>query len=139
VERPHDGCLFGDRIYFTTVDGHIVIASRKTLKVEETVDLNQMSGPSGQVLGWCRGVLPLDERRLWVGFTRVRPTQVPRECSLDQRMATPSGTDLPTLRSMILSARHVNKKLNWNRTGSAWCSASYQFQAKALSACLKSA
>ena len=75
VQRPHDGYIFGDRIYFTTVDGHIVIASRKTLQVEQTIDLNQMSGQSGQVLGWCRGVLPLDERRLWVGFTRVRPTK----------------------------------------------------------------
>ena len=75
VQRPHDGYIFGDRIYFTTVDGHIVIASCKTLQVEETIDLNQMSGQSGQVLGWCRGVLPLDERWLWVGFTRVRPTK----------------------------------------------------------------
>ena len=75
VEKPHDGYTFGDRIYFTTVDGRIVIANRNTLKVEETIDLNQMSGQSGQVLGWCRGVLPLDERRLWVGFTRVRPTK----------------------------------------------------------------
>jgi len=75
VQRPHDGCIFRDRIYFTTVDGRIVIANRKTLQVEETIDLNQMSGPSGQVLGWCRGVLPLDERWLWVGFTRVRPTK----------------------------------------------------------------
>ncbi|MGA9393407.1 MAG: hypothetical protein WBV69_23460 [Candidatus Sulfotelmatobacter sp.] len=75
VEKPHDGYIFGDRIYFTTVDGRIVIANRNTLKVEETIDLNQMSGQSGQVLGWCRGVLPLDERRLWVGFTRVRPTK----------------------------------------------------------------
>lgn len=76
VQRPHDGYIFGDRIYFTTVDGHIVIAGRKTLKVEETIDLNQMSGQSGQVLGWCRGVLPLDERFVWVGFTRVRPTKL---------------------------------------------------------------
>jgi hypothetical protein len=75
VQRPHDGDIFGDRIYFTTVDGHIVIANRKTLQVEQTIDLNQMSGQSGQVLGWCRGVLPLDERWLWVGFTRVRPTK----------------------------------------------------------------
>lgn len=76
VQRPHDGYIFGDRIYFTTVDGHIVIAGRRTLKVEETIDLNQMSGQSGQVLGWCRGVLPLDERFVWVGFTRVRPTKL---------------------------------------------------------------
>ncbi len=75
VQRPHDGYIVGDRIYFTTVDGHIVIASRKTLKVEETIDLNRMSGQSGQVLGWCRGVLPMGERFLWVGFTRVRPTK----------------------------------------------------------------
>jgi hypothetical protein len=75
VQRPHDGYIAGDRIYFTTVDGHIVIANRKTLRVEETIDLNQMIGQTGQVLGWCRGVLPVDERRLWVGFTRVRPTK----------------------------------------------------------------
>ena len=75
VQAPHDGYIAGDRIYFTTVDGHVVIANRKTLQVEETVDLSQMSGPSGQALGWCRGVLPLDERWLWVGFSRVRPTK----------------------------------------------------------------
>jgi hypothetical protein len=75
VQRPHDGYIAGDRIYFTTVDGHVVIANRKTLRVEQTLDLNQMSGQPGQALGWCRGLLPLDERWLWVGFTRVRPTK----------------------------------------------------------------
>jgi hypothetical protein len=34
-----------------------------------------MSGQSGQVLGWCRGVLPVNEQYVWVGFTRVRPTK----------------------------------------------------------------
>jgi hypothetical protein len=75
VQRPHDGFVFGDKIYFTTVDGHVVVASRKTLHVEQTIDLNRISNQNGQVLGWCRGVLPLNERRLWVGFTRVRPTK----------------------------------------------------------------
>jgi hypothetical protein len=75
VQRPHDGYVFGDRIYFTTVDGHIVVAGQKTLQVEQTIDLNQMSGQSGQSLGWCRGVAPVDERWVWVGFTRVRPTK----------------------------------------------------------------
>jgi len=75
VQSPHDGYVVGDRIYFTTVDGHVVIANRKTLQVEETIDLNTMSGQSGQNLGWCRGLLPVDERWLWVGFTRVRPTK----------------------------------------------------------------
>ncbi len=75
VQRPHDGCLFGDKIYFTTVDGHVVIANQKTFVVERIADLNQMDGQSGQTLGWCRGVLPVDEDRVWVGFTRVRPTK----------------------------------------------------------------
>lgn len=75
VERPHDGYVFGDRIYFTTVDGHVVIANWKTTKVEQTMDLNQIAGQTGQILGWCRGVLPVDERYVWVGFTRVRPTK----------------------------------------------------------------
>jgi hypothetical protein len=74
VERPHDGCLFGDSIYFTTVDGQVVVASQKTLEVENVYDLKKMHG-SEQVLGWCRGLLPVDEQRVWVGFTRVRPTK----------------------------------------------------------------
>lgn len=74
VQRPHDGCVLGDKIYFTTIDGHIVIASQKTLQVEQVIDLNAIS-KSEQALGWCRGVLPFDERRMWVGFTRVRPTK----------------------------------------------------------------
>ena len=76
IQRPHDGYIFGDRIYFTTVDGHVVIANSKNLQVERTIDLNQMSHTPGEVLGWCRGVLPLDERWLWAGFTKIRPTKL---------------------------------------------------------------
>ena len=76
IERPHDGYLFGDSIYFTTVNGHVVLADQKTLKVKKAFDLNQMHPDSTQVLGWCRGLLPLDERFVWVGFTRVRPTKL---------------------------------------------------------------
>ena len=75
VGNPHDGYVAGDKIYFTTVDGHIAIANNRTLQVEKTIDLNSMSGHSGEILGWCRGLLPIDERWLWVGFTRVRPTK----------------------------------------------------------------
>ena len=75
VQRPHDGYVEGDRIYFTTVDGHVLIANTKTLKVEHSIDLNAMSGQSGHILGWCRGLLPLGDRWMWVGFTRVRPTK----------------------------------------------------------------
>ena len=75
VEKPHDGYVFGDAVYFTTVDGRVVLADQKSLKVRKVFDLNQMHGPPRQVLGWCRGLLPVDERLIWVGFTRVRPTK----------------------------------------------------------------
>ena len=75
IQRPHDGFLFNDSLYFTTVDGHVVMANPGTLKIERIIDLNKMSGRSGETLGWCRGLLPLDERFLWVGFTCVRYTK----------------------------------------------------------------
>jgi|HubBroStandDraft_1064217.scaffolds.fasta_scaffold190593_1 hypothetical protein len=75
VQPPHDGLVLGDSIYFTTVDGRIMIANRKTLQVEKTYDLTKMGGPPDQILGWCRGLLPLDERLIWAGFTRIRPTE----------------------------------------------------------------
>jgi hypothetical protein len=75
IQRPHDGFLFDGSLYFTTVDGHVVVANPETLKIERIHDLNKMSGPGGESLGWCRGLLPLNERHLWVGFTRVRPTK----------------------------------------------------------------
>jgi hypothetical protein len=75
IQRPHDGVVFGDRIYFTTVDGHIVIADCGSLEVNRIVDLNQFEEDPDTPLGWCRGILPLDANRFWVGFTRVRKTR----------------------------------------------------------------
>jgi hypothetical protein len=78
VQRPHDGLVCGDRIYFTTVDGRIVIANSTSLAIEEIIDLNEIHHVQKNedvLLGWCRGLLPLDERRIWVGFTRVRRTR----------------------------------------------------------------
>ena len=75
IERPHDGVLFNGSLYFTTVDGHVLLVNPKTLQVERVIDLNEMSGQGTGVLGWCRGLLPLDERFLWVGFSHIRPTK----------------------------------------------------------------
>ena len=75
VQRPHDGLLFKDRLYFTTVDGKIVIANCQTLQLERIIELSAIEDEKRSLLGWCRGLLPLDERRIWVGFTRVRKTK----------------------------------------------------------------
>ncbi len=72
-ERIHDGVYANGFAYFTTVNGQIVVANMRTLRVESRVDLNAMH-PEGTLLGWCRGIL-LDEDRIWVGFSRIRPTR----------------------------------------------------------------
>lgn len=74
VETPHDGLVHGDRIYFTTVDGRVVIANARTRVVEQVFDLKEASDTNA-LLGWCRGITPIDDRRAWVGFTRVRKTK----------------------------------------------------------------
>lgn len=75
-ERAHDGLVRGQRIYFTGVDGKIVIVNRRTLKVDEIIDLRTIQDSNREVLpAWCRGIYPEDEQRIWVGFTRIRKTQ----------------------------------------------------------------
>ncbi len=73
VQSPHDGLVRDDRIYFTTVDGRIVIVNRHTLAVDQTIDLKEIDGQKA-LLGWCRGLLPVNDQKMWVGFTRVRNT-----------------------------------------------------------------
>lgn len=73
IERVHDGVAHHDRVYFTAVNGHVLVANPQTLRVEQTIDLNAMSAQD-TVLGWCRGIL-LDGGRAWIGFSRIRPTK----------------------------------------------------------------
>lgn len=73
IERPHDGLVHGDSVYFTTVDGHVVIADRTERRVKEVIDLNGIHDRS-EALGWCRGLM-VDGSKVWVGFSRLRPTK----------------------------------------------------------------
>lgn len=75
VQRPHDGVVVGGRVYFTTVDGHVVIANATTHQVERVINLNEITG-ARIPLGWCRGIEILDEDQVLVGFTRLRATKL---------------------------------------------------------------
>jgi len=77
-ERAHDGLVHGDRIYFTTVDGSIVVADSSTLEVVERHRLGRIHSQPGDddgILGWCRS-LHIDGEFCWVGFSRIRPTRL---------------------------------------------------------------
>jgi hypothetical protein len=76
----HDGHVNARHLYFTAVDGHVVrfsLADRKA----EGFDLKRLAHPDNDLLGWCRGILPLGGDRAWVGFSRIRFTTLRRNLS----------------------------------------------------------
>lgn len=73
TERIHDGVVHEGRIYFSSVNGCIYVVNATTLTVERVIDLNQMHS-NESLQGWCRGIL-VDGGKLWVGFSRIRPTK----------------------------------------------------------------
>lgn len=69
----HDGIVHNEHIYFTLVDGSIVIADARTLQVVETIQLSLLKGYGG-LRGWCRGLF-FDGDICYVGFSRLRKTK----------------------------------------------------------------
>jgi hypothetical protein len=104
VQSPHDGLVWGDRIYFTTVDGRIVTVDRHTLQVSSIVDLKEFSNPN-TLLGWCRGLLPVDDRTIWVGFTRVRKTKIAENVLWIRSVFREGMTEAPTHIALYDTAR----------------------------------
>lgn len=74
VEKVHDGVVHEGCIYFTAVNGNLLIANTDTLTVEEIIDLNKIQN-DGSLLGWCRSVL-VEDHQAWIGFSRIRPTKI---------------------------------------------------------------
>lgn len=75
-ERIHDGLVHDGAVYFTTVDGQVVIVDADTLTVRSRHQLRRRVETGGDVvLGWCRA-LHIDGEHCWVGFSRIRPTRL---------------------------------------------------------------
>jgi hypothetical protein len=75
TECVHDGWAAGGYLYFTAVDGRVVVVNEATLRVEERLVLAEMEAGGPRGYSWCRGVLPVEGSRAWVGFTRLRATR----------------------------------------------------------------
>ena len=75
VSLPHDGIFHNGNIYFTSVDGNILVADEKSLKVHDIINIGEFLDAANP-LGWCRGIRFLDEHRLIVGFSRLRATKL---------------------------------------------------------------
>jgi hypothetical protein len=74
LERPHDGLLHGGLLYFTTVDGHLVVVDSISLKTVSITNLRTFRGYGFTGPAWCRGVLVINPAIVCVGFTRMRKT-----------------------------------------------------------------
>jgi hypothetical protein len=90
----HDGEMHEGKIYFTTVTGTIVIVDAETLQTEAVLNLNEIDNPGNANLGWCRGLARVDERHLWVGFTRIRETRFKENVRWVKRLI--KGEEKPT-------------------------------------------
>jgi hypothetical protein len=104
VQSPHDGLVSGNRIYFTTVDGRIVTVDRHTLQVSSITDLKEISNRN-TLLGWCRGLLPVDDHTIWVGFTRVRKTKIAENVLWVRSVFREGMTEAPTHIALYDTAR----------------------------------
>ena len=70
----HDGVVQGNNVWFTTTNGWVVAHNRETGDQNIWVDLNDLF-QADRPLGWCRAVLPVDEDRIIVAFSRLRKTK----------------------------------------------------------------
>lgn len=72
VERPHDGIVRDNRVFFTTVDGKLVecdVLKGKPVHIHDLTGQYRSGNP-----GWCRG-LCLEGDYAYVGFTAIRKTR----------------------------------------------------------------
>lgn len=72
-ERCHDGVVHDGRVFFTTVDGHVVEVDAATLQVRAEHRLTGRRDDT--MLGWCRGLTFVDDHHVAVGFSRIRHTR----------------------------------------------------------------
>ena len=108
---PHDGIVLDQRVYFTTVQGQLVIADPEGVAKSEIFDLSQMTG-SSPPLGWCRGIKIIDKREVVVGFSRLRPTKWQMGASILKSSIGISRTELPRP-TRLACYDLMNKRLRW--------------------------
>ncbi len=70
----HDGVLFENNLYFTSVDGYILVCDIEKKKLVD--EINLLSHLKGGKLGWCRGLNISSDGIAYIAFSRIRRTKV---------------------------------------------------------------
>lgn len=119
IELPHDGVLFGDKLFFTTVDGHIVIADCRTQEIVEVVDIRSIV-QSDRPLGWCRAIKVIGDDRVIVGYSRLRPTTIEKNVQwVKRQVKTMTGikgnfSSLPSMPTRVSCVDLTKKQIIWD-------------------------
>lgn len=82
--EPHN-----DNVYFTTTptNGHVVIFNSLSHEQVGVYDINSILEESGfKAGGWCRGVLPIANGNVLVGYTQLRHTKFKEFVSFAKRL-----------------------------------------------------
>ncbi|WP_260293759.1 hypothetical protein [Sedimenticola hydrogenitrophicus] len=95
----HDGVVLDDKIFFTAVDGCIMIADANQKTVIETLEINKLTEFDG-VRGWCRGLL-IDDDILYIGFSRLRKTRAKGKLAWVKKLAKRNKNDVFTYASIL--------------------------------------
>ena len=69
----HDGIVRGDFIYFTAVNGLVIVVDKETKKVVKKINLNDLKNIE-QKVGWTRGIEVIGSRA-FIGITRTRKSK----------------------------------------------------------------
>ena len=96
IGKPHDGIKRQTRLYYTAIDGHIIIVNVDSGYVEKVVNLNAITHPNNIALGWCRGLKVIDDSQIIVGFSRLRPTKWRENIQWAERQLGRRAGTLPT-------------------------------------------
>jgi hypothetical protein len=108
----HDGLVAGTNIYFTSVNGAVIIVDAVTMEVKRRLDLNAIAG-GDPPLGWCRGIEMLDEDHAVVGFSRLRPTRWKQNIQwAKHRLGAGSGRGLSPTRIAMFDLKQ--EKMCWD-------------------------
>lgn len=75
IEKPHDGIVVGNDVFFTSVDGHLLKGNLVKREITSTFKLWEKYDKNIGV-GWCRGLSVINERYVLIGFSRLRTTKV---------------------------------------------------------------
>jgi hypothetical protein len=70
----HDGIVHKDKLYFTSVDGYIIVVDPETKKITE--EINVLKLLNNEKLGWARGLTISQSDIAYLAFSRLRRTRM---------------------------------------------------------------